>query len=576
MVVEELCLPRLPVGTPRSLNADFTETRSALLGLCLTSRRFHELAERLLYGSIALTRDKQFVSLLNSLLANRDRRTWIHSIACPLCIMEETDVYAALPLWNRLIAPRREMELDQQEKRALQFSSLELDHILEHDRWINEKGSETSGCGLREGGREFCDKLMAIILCLTTRLEDILLQVPTDKQARGGFQSLEQTLYLGINARETGVLQSLRSVRLQPTRTIERPTLGRPGSVRRILPQNVEPGFDPGFGIDPLRFRSFELQKVEEVEYCGDNGVWFRLLKAEHGPWTNDTLPRDLKRFRSLKSLKLHESRTPPSYLRHLLEEAHSLETFHYTTRQQEWRQNYWCPLYVDFAFVPLDFFSINEALWPARNTVKELALGSVQRTWADGDEEYRNLELIVVLGAFERLTHLSIDIRWLIPITLDLDEEVAIVPLYMRLPHSIKEIKLTETWTKSDFRALSRSPGLEKQVMAWVQSALWTLLGGEDENDGRGIKLAYLRKVTLAAAPAFHEYRALGLDPGEEEHNDEFPSAPLKTDDGIEQMRSVFARRGVEFSIEWISDHSSFSSAGESESDSVESSAGD
>ncbi|KAK7722632.1 hypothetical protein SLS64_001169 [Diaporthe eres] len=575
MVIEDLRLPRLPVGTTRSLNKDFIQLRSAILSLCLTSRHLYELAEPLLYESIALTRDKQFVPLLNSLLANRDRRSWIRSIASPMCIMEETDVDAALPPWNRLIAPRKGMELDQREKRALQLAGLELDHILEHDRWINDQGSEESGCGLREDEWAFCDQVMAVILCLTTRLEDILVQIPTDSQGAGGFENLDQALHSGVNAQETGVLQSLRSVRIQPTRTIVQPTLDQPCPVRTIGPQNVEPGFDPGFGIDPLRLHTFELQSVEEVEYCGDNGMWFRLLKADRGPWTDDTLPLDLKRFRSLKSLKLHESRTPPSYLRHLLDEAHSLETFHYTTRQQEWRQHYWNPLYADYAFMPRDFFSINEALWPVRKTVKELALGSVQRPWDDGDEEYRDLELIVVMDAFERLTHLSIDIRWLIPITLDLEEEVAIVPLCKRLPPSIEDIKLTETWAKSELRALYRITRLEKQAMDWVQTALWTLLVNDDEGDRKGMKLVNLRRVSLAAVPAIHTHRTW-VDSDEGAEDVDARCVPLKTDDGIEQMKSLFASRGVEFSIKWISDHSSLSSfSGESESDSDESSTG-
>lgn len=565
MVVEELRLPRLPVGTPRSLNPEFIEGRSALLSLCLTSRHFHELAEPLLYESIALTRDKQFVRLLNSLLANRDRRSWIRSIACPMCIMEETDFHAALPLWNRLIAPRKGMELDRREKRALDQADLGLYHISEDDRWIDDLSSEESGCARSERNWEFCDQLLAIILWLTTRLKDILVQIPTDEQWIMGLHNLEQTLRSGAHSRVTGVLQSLRSVRVQPTRTIERPDSVR---VRRIEPHDVEPGSDAGFGVDPLRLQTFELENVEEVEFCGDNGIWFRLLKADRGPWTDENLPLDLKRFRSLKSLKLHESRTTPSYLRYLLDEAHSLETFQYTTRQQEWRRNYWCPQYVDYAFMPSDFFSINEALWPIRNTVKELALGSVQRPWADGDEEYRNVELIVVLDAFEKLTHLSIDIRWLIPIMLDLEEEVAIVPLCMRLPQSIEEIKLTETWTKSDLRAMFRKPELEMQAMAWVRTALWTLLGDDGKGDEKGMKLAHLRKVTLTAVPAFHTYGALGQDPAEEERRDDFQSAPLKTDDGIEQMKSVFARRGVEFTVKWMCYHSSFSQLNE-ESDS-------
>lgn len=267
--------------------------------------------------------------------------------------MRETDPYRALLPWNQLIAPRKGMELDQREKRALQVAGLKLDHILEHDRWINDQGSEESGCGLREDGWAFCDKLVAIILCVTTRLEDILLQIPTDKESLGGLDNLAHALYLGTYAPETGVLQSLRSVRAQPTRLkFEYAAYGCPWAIE---PQNVEPGRDPGFGIDPLRLDTFEIQNVQEMEYCGDNGVWFRLLQADRRPWTDDNLPLDLKRFRSLKSLKLYESRTIPSYLRYLLEEAHSLETFHYTTRQQEWRQEYWYPEYAEYAFMPLE-----------------------------------------------------------------------------------------------------------------------------------------------------------------------------------------------------------------------------
>lgn len=276
-----------------------------------------------------------------------------------------------------------------------------------------------------------------------------------------------------------------------------------------------------------------------------------------------------MKRFRSLKSLKLYESRTTPSYLRHLLEQAHSLETFHYTTRQQEWRQDYSGSRYIEYAFMPRDFFSINEALEPIKDTVKELTLGNVQRSWDNGDQEYRDLELIVVLDSFERLTRLSIDVRWLIPISLDMDEEVALVPLCKRLPQSIEEIRLTETWTRRDLRALSSSSRLEKRAMAWVQSALWTLLVVDDEAGGKEMKLHHLKKVTLAAVPTFHSFGAQGLESDDEEDDGDFDCAPLKTDQGIEEMKSAFAIHGIEFNVEWICDHLFFSpSAGDSEDD--------
>lgn len=558
MVIEELRLPRLPVGTRRHLNTDFIQTRSALRNLCLTSRCHHEIAEPLLYESIALTRDAQFVHLLNSLLANRDRRSWIRSIACPMCVMTEANTSEVLPLWNQLFAPRKGAALDHREERAFQIAGLERGHILEADRWINDGGPGESGSGLCDDGWGFCDQLFAVIICLTTRLENILVQIPTDKDDLGGLDNLARALRSGVHANETGVLQSLKSVRVQRTRFRMEDEPPRP-EVTTARPQYVEPMPDEGFGIDPLRLHTFDIQNVEEVEYCGDNGIWFMLLKANHGPWTEDTLPHDLRRFRSLKSLKLHESRTTPSFLRYLLDEAHSLETFHYTTRRQEWRINYWCAQYVDYVFMPPDFSSMNETLWTARKTVKELVLGSVQRPWADGDEEHRHVELIVVLGAFERLTHLSIDVRWLVPIMLDLDEEVAMVPLYKKLPQSIEDIKLTETWTRSDLRALSRSPALEKQAMAWVHAALWTLLGDDDDDKGDRMKLAHLRKVTLTAIPAFHTHRTSRLNLDEEEEDDDSQCMPLKSDEGIGQTKSMFARHGTAFNIEWMRGHLPF-----------------
>lgn len=571
MVVEELRLPRLPIGTRRSLNPDFVESRSALLSLCLTSRRFHELAEPLLYQSVALTRDKQFVPLLHALLVNRNRRTWIRSLACPMCIMEETDTWVSLPQWNRLIAPRKDEEQDERELGALRVAGLKVEHILEQDNWISDDGSELSGCGLRDDEWSFCDQLLAVVVCLTTHLEDILLQVPTDKQGIMGLDNIQAALEEGINADETGVLQMLRSVRLQPTRTIQHPPFrdvlagGSPGPPpvpdTTFAPQNVQPSHplqaDPGFGMDPLRLCSFEIQNVEEVEFCGDNGVWFMLLKPLHGPWTDDTLPHDLKRFRSLRSLKLLECTTPPSYLSYLLGEAHSLKTLHYTTRHQEWRQRYFCPEYQEYAFKPEDESSTNEALFTVRKTVEDLTLGSVQRRWVQrrwvrDDEEYHDLELIVVLPLFCNLTRLSIDIRWLVPV--DLDEDPALVPLSKLLPRSIECVKLKETWTSTDRQAMSQSAEYEKRAMAWVQNALWSLLLDDDGNVGKqSIKLGHLRKVTLVAAP-YHPREVWEQNSDEEgEDADMFLAPLLKTDAGIEEMKGIFARHGVEFAIEWV-----------------------
>lgn len=278
MVVEELRLPRLPVGTPRSLNVDFIDSRSALARLCLTSRRFYGMAEPLLYESIALTKDTQFVQLFHALLVKRDRRSWIRSLACPMSITYETDNLQALPVWNRLIAPCKATDLDQREKLALLPTELGVGRTLEEDEW--------------DGGEfelPLCDELLAIILRLTTHLDDILLQIPTDQEPHldDWLLHLAHTLSLSSRMHPSGVLKSLRSVRAQPTRLLE--CKSHTSGYREIRPRNVVPGrHDPAFGIDPLCLRAFEMDNVEAVEYCGDNGVWFKLLKPDHGPWTDE------------------------------------------------------------------------------------------------------------------------------------------------------------------------------------------------------------------------------------------------------------------------------------------------
>lgn len=270
-------------------------------------------------------------------------------------IMTEKDTSAVLPLWNQLVAPRKGAALDHREERAFQVAGWELDNILEEGRWTNDRGAEESGCGLRDDEWEFrCYRL--------DHTSGGYANPDTDgRRCSGRPPQLRPRSLVRVNAHETGLLRSLRSVRTQPTRfKMQWEPDNRPETVRAILPRNVDTVHDPGLGIDPHCLHTFDIQNVEVLEYSDDNGIWFKLLKASHGSWTEDTLPHDQKCFRSLKSLKLHESRTTPSSLRYLLDEAHSLEIFHYTTRQQEWKQDYWCPQYVDYEFMPSDFFSMN------------------------------------------------------------------------------------------------------------------------------------------------------------------------------------------------------------------------
>lgn len=108
--------------------------------------------------------------------------------------------------------------------------------------------------------------------------------------------------------------------------------------------------------------------------------------------------------------------------------------------------------------------------------------------------------------------------------------------PLYKGLPLSIEEIELTETWTKLDLHSLYMIPGLEKEAMTWTRAALLTLLVEVNEGDGKGLKLACLRKVILKAVPAFHAESAWEPELYDGDYSFfDFPLAPLKTDGGIE-----------------------------------------
>lgn len=547
-VLAALRLPRLPTGTKPCLNTEFVSRRGALYNLCLTSRCLYEKAAPLLHENIALTNDISIAQLFRTLLANRSRRAWIHSIACPLDLMQETDVHNGLPIWNEFVATKGDTPLDIQEELALNMVGLTIDHIGEDDHRAEEEGPD------------FYDRVFGAILCLTTSLQDILLQLPQTNERLGGLDNVHAALEQAIDAHDTGVLPALRSVRIQapPSKT---PADGY------LSPEQV-PWWRLASGIDPMRLPTFEVEGVRDVEFRGDDGLWFCLLRPALGPWTDEMLPNDLESFRSLPSLKLYESRTSPEYLACLLKEAHGLETFHYTTRRQEWRRDFYLPDLDGFYFVPAHKATINEALWPIRKTIKELRLGSVRRERDAGDEEYSGLETIHVLGSFDKLTRLIVDIRWILPFPNSfLDSDMGKVSSGMpalrdRLPASLQELELVETWTSTE-RSFFHSDELEGKGNVFSQYALLSLLpspGGQRNARGAPRLLASLRRVTLRAEKSTHRNSTPSAD-------DSFVSslnahnlgrvglkaASLRTKEGIDAMTELFRQQSIEFKVEWI-----------------------
>lgn len=554
-VLKALRLPRLPTGTKPCLNPEFVSRRGALYNLCLASHCLYENAAPFLYETVALTKDVSIAHLFRTILENRSRRSWIHSIACPLDLTQETDFYNGLPVWKEFVITRKIICSDTQEGRVLDMVGLTPDQIREDDKLVEEEGPG------------FYDRIFGAILCLTTSLRDILLQLPQTNERIGGFDNVHAALEQGIDAHHTGVLQSLRSVRIQaPPSKI--PAAGY------LSPETV-PWWRHASGIDPMLLPTFEVEGVRDVEFRGDDGLWFCLLRPALGPWTDESLPNDLNSFRSLVSLKLYESRTSTEYLACLLSEAHGLETFHYTTRSQEWRRDFYLPDLDGFHFVPAHKATMNEALWLIRKTIKELRLGSVWREEDAGREEHSGLESVHVLGSFDKLTRLVIDIRWIVPFPLslldvDLDEVLTGMPaLRDRLPASLQELELVETWTSTEMCSF-QSEELGPKRMAISRFALLSLLpSGQINTLGRPRLLPNLKKVVLRAEQPEHRHSTrphaankLPCDRfimvGSNTHDRGstsmgFDAASLDAEDGVEVVTEIFRHEGIEFKVEWM-----------------------
>lgn len=564
-LVSALQPPRLPTGTKPCLNQAFLGQRDSLYNLCLTSRRLHAISAPLLYETIALTRDVSIIHLFGTLLANPDRRSWIRSIACPLDLMQETDLYVGLPAWNMLVARRQGRKLDAEGARALEVVDLMLNHIPE-------------GFDVGDGRSDLYDQILGAILCLANDLEDVLLQLPQTNESADGYDHVHAALEQGIDAYDTGILPSLRSVRIQAP-PLKIPATGYT-SYSPLLPRRRQAS-----GIDPMRLPTFEVEGVREVEFDGDDGLWFYLLRRPHPgeggggaqQQQQQLLPRDLQSFRGLRALRLRGSRTPPEYLACLLAEARGLEAFTYTTRAREWRRpgDFDPPELDGFYFDPPRMATLDQALWPLRATVRDLRLGSTRRREDDGRAEFRGLEVVCVLDAFERLARLVIDLRWLVPVPTSLAEagwgRIAtpagdVAALRERLPGSLEELVLVETWTSSDLCDF-QSEEIERRSMLYSQTALCSLLPTvSEENLGVPRRFSKLRKVTLRANKPMHQH-ASARPPAARTWFDhspvdelgahgrcgtDFEATPLKTKEGIEAMSSLFQREGIKFKVEW------------------------
>lgn len=563
-VLGALRLPLLPLGTPPHLNAEFTQRRWDLFNLCLTSRALHDISAPFLYETIALTSGVSVVHLFSTVLAKQDRRAWIRSIACPTGLTSGINKNLAITLWNKLVATQRGRLLDSRERAALKVAGLSMNHISTEERRLAVAGRQ-GAFTFRVNESDFCDQIFAAILCLTTRLEELLLQIPQFNGANtNGLDSLHAALEQGTAASDTDFLTCLRSIKIQA------PPPKLPCG--RYTSSVTVPRRKQAYDSDPMRLPTFEIEAVQNVEFQGDDGLWFSLLRRGIGPWAGDSIPADLRSFRTLRSLKLYESKTSSEYLACLLGEAHSLETFHYTTRRQEWRRE--SPLDLEeSSFVPAHVATIGEALWHIRKTVHELRLGSVEREEDQGPEEYDGLEVIHNLSSFEMLTRLVIDIRWLVRIPadmlqVDLDSApMGMVPLRSCLPASLKELELNETWTNGDIHWFGTHDEVERRSMAYSQLALWSLLpsgpGHIWENSHR---LPNLEMVILRAEEPFHYYpprpRSIVISPYRNapdglSMNDcsgpRFHATPLKTQEGIRAMTEFFRQEGIVFKIEWV-----------------------
>ncbi|KAI5927105.1 hypothetical protein F4810DRAFT_652332 [Camillea tinctor] len=478
-------------GTPHN-----NKIRKPLFNLCLTSRRFCDIALPLLYRNITVVRADKLVLLFRSIISNPSLRPFIRSFSYLLRSPGFT-TREGLICWNTNISSIAALPLTEFEQSVICDAKLNLAPVS-FPEWHRSEQAQSPQTATTS--HSLFVRIAEVILGLSELLDDVLVQLPMSREHQiAVFDTQRHPL-------------DLRTDEIYANLAVKPATRAKSVACARFrVPNNGIPGIA---GVTPTVFRSWIDGATSCLELCGDNGHWFSQPPTQ--PISKPTqlfsystpellMPWDAARLSAIRDLRLYNSGTSPTVLYYLLEHFNNLRSLHYSfTRTIE----------LDV----VDSLSSSDISWgPFKKTLSEaisqcsdrlielqlecLQLDRASRLSTSGVEALGGgFELTKCFPEFRQLKHLSIDARRLFGHTILNRTRNWTVELASLLPPSLAELELVENiCTVTDCSRFGQDERAENEYGEWVAELLLRLVRQRE-------RVPYLRNITIDVIRPTHE----------------------------------------------------------------------
>ncbi|KAI1266548.1 hypothetical protein F5Y18DRAFT_444994 [Xylariaceae sp. FL1019] len=500
-------------GPIPTLDPEFAARRKALHSLSLTCSVTRDLARPLLYRTVALDRAARIVMFLATLLRKREYARLVKNFAI-LIDLRKAHIWPSsyVPQWDLLIVPSFRNGLTANEIVLWHFFDLPYSQCSGANNTRQGVSHRVYPLNIRlqfnrrrESEADFLlEQIVAVTLCLLTRVEDLLITHSPEDLEYVPLHRIKQALGLASEA-DNGILKNLRSIRVQISQAYYTGYHNPHGSFHG--------------GLDPFALPTYELARVRSVELSGDNGSWMEWFELPNAAPSGNILPdrRHEDRLGQLRSLKLYDTKTDYSTLSVVLAKAKSLDTLHYTSESRY----YGAP---QFSVSPGSRVTLQNALLKVSKTLQELHLRDLRKLTCGGPSRKRDTPRRLVpkiaqqlqsLSDFSHLTRLSIDIRSLQ--RPPQPECVFTSTLAARLPQSLVELELVESWYYQEISVQNKSERWEEALLLWIQSILIELLrcvaGSRGALPKVNERLPNLKTIKFDSHPSFYDHESSGTD---------------------------------------------------------------
>ncbi|KAI1495164.1 hypothetical protein F5X96DRAFT_613687 [Biscogniauxia mediterranea] len=477
--------------------------RKPLYNLCLTSKRFCDIALPILYRNITVVRADKLVLLFRSIVSNPSLRPFVRSFSYLLRSPGFT-TKEGLICWNNNVPAIAAMSFTDFEQDVIRHAKLYLEPVSLPE-WYRSEQARTPQAAAPSHG--LFVRLTEVILGFSELLDDVLIQLPMSREYQSAMFSTPRNLF------------DFRTDESATSPVVKSATRAKSIACARFrVPNNGIPGVA---GVTPTVFRSWLDGATTRLELCGDNGHWFGRPPTQPNPdavqifsYSAPTLlmPWDAARLSAIKDLRLYNSGTSPTVLYHLLEHCNNLRSLHYSfTRTIELdgidshgsRDMSWGPFKK----------TLNEAISQCSDRLVELQLECLQldrasRLSSSGVEALgRGFELVKCLTEFRQLKHLSIDARRLFGHTILHRTRNWTVELCSLLPPSLVELELVENiCTVTDCSRFGQDDRTENEYGEWITELLLRLTRQRN-------MVPRLRKIKLDVIQPTHKSSMTYLD---------------------------------------------------------------